>query len=374
MEKRIFLSSPTMHGEELKFVHEAFDTNWIAPLGPNVNNFEVELAQYTNSKHAAALISGTSALHLAAKLCDVKQGDIVLCSTLTFSATVNPILYEKGVPVFIDSEYETWNMDPIALEKALIKYPNAKAVYIVNLYGTPAKLNEIKQLCDQYNVPLVEDAAESLGATYEGIQTGNFGKYGIFSFNGNKIITSSGGGMLVSDSEEDMKKARFWATQSRDNARHYQHSEIGYNYRMSNVVAGIGRGQLINLNEHIRLKENIFNTYKEAFKDIKDISMNPYLDNSKPNFWLSCMLINEESNVKPLDVMLALEKLNIESRPIWKPMHLQPIFEQYDFISVNDKDVSLDIFNRGICLPSDIKNTNEDMDKIIKIIKECFGY
>lgn len=373
MEKRIFLSSPTMCGKEMEYINEAFETNWIAPLGKNVDEFEKELADYVQVKYAAALSSGTSALHLAAKLVPIKDGDIVFCSDLTFSATVNPVSYERGRQVFIDSEKDSWNMDPEALKKAIKKYPNAKAVFLVNLYGTPAKLDEIKQICDDNNLILVEDAAESLGAKYKGIETGSFGKYGIFSFNGNKIITTSGGGMLVSNSKEDIEKARFWATQAREKARHYEHKEIGYNYRMSNIVAGIGRGQLTALDKHISLKKNIYFTYKEAFKDIPEISMNPYLNDSEPNFWLSCMTIDEKSSVKPLDIMVALEQHNIESRPIWKPMHLQPVFNGYDYITVNDNSVSEDIYNHGLCLPSDIKNTKEDMDRIISIIRSCFG-
>lgn len=372
--KKIFLSSPTMHKEERTFIDEAFETNWVAPLGKNVDEFESSLASYVGVKAAAALSSGTDALHLAAKLCRVEQGDVVICPALTFSATVNPVSYEKGVQVFVDSEYDTWNMDPFALRKALKKYPNAKAVFLVNLYGTPAKLDEIVEICNEFNVPLVEDAAESLGATYKGIQTGGFGKYGIFSFNGNKIITTSGGGMLVSNDVEGIKKARFWATQARDFARHYQHSEIGYNYRMSNIIAGIGRGQLIHLEEHIEKKKAIYYQYKEAFKDITEISMNPFLEHSNPNYWLSCILIDSKSLIKPLDILIALEKENIESRPIWKPMQLQPIFKGYDFIAAEEGiSVSEDIFNRGLCLPSDIKNTNEDMKRIITIIRKCFG-
>ena len=373
MEKRIFLSSPTMCGKEMEYINEAFETNWIAPLGKNVDEFEKELADYVQVKYAAALSSGTAALHLAAKLVPIKDGDIVFCSDLTFSATVNPVSYERGRQVFIDSEKDSWNMDPEALKKAIKKYPNAKAVFLVNLYGTPAKLDEIKQICDDNNLILVEDAAESLGAKYKGIETGSFGKYGIFSFNGNKIITTSGGGMLVSNIKEDIEKARFWATQAREKARHYEHKEIGYNYRMSNIVAGIGRGQLTALDKHISLKKNIYFTYKEAFKDIPEISMNPYLNDSEPNFWLSCMTIDEKSSVKPLDIMVALEQHNIESRPIWKPMHLQPVFNGYDYITVNDDSVSEDIYNHGLCLPSDIKNTKEDMDRIISIIRSCFG-
>lgn len=373
MNKRIYLSSPTMHGLEMKYIQEAFDTNWVAPLGRNVDEFEKEMAAYVGVKHAAALVSGTSALHLAIKLCGVKPGDMVICSDLTFSATVNPVSYEGGIQVFVDSENDTWNMDPRALEIALKKYPQAKAVLVAHLYGTPAKMDEIQALCDKYHVPLIEDAAESLGATYKGKQTGTFGKYSALSYNGNKIITTSGGGMFLSDDEAAVKKARFWATQSRDPAPHYQHSEIGYNYRMSNIVAGIGRGQLVYLNEHIQKKKQIYETYKKAFRELP-LQMNPYLEESEPNFWLSCMLIDKEyTKVTYQQVMEALLHENIESRPIWKPMHLQPVFQNNDFITVDkDTDVGGDIFSRGLCLPSDVKITEEEQVRVISIIKEFF--
>ena len=375
MDKRIFLSSPHMSDEgfEQGYVKEAFDTNWIAPLGENVNKFEEELASFVRIKHAAALSAGTAAIHMALKALDVKQGDIVFCQDLTFSASANPITYQNATPVFIDSERETWNMDPKALEKAFEKYPNPKAVIVVYLYGTPAKIDEIKEICNKHGVPLVEDAAESLGSTYKGKYTGTFGKYGIYSFNGNKIITTSGGGMLVSDDEERIAKVRFWSTQSREKARHYEHKEIGYNYRMSNIVAGIGRGQLKVLAKRVEQKTNIFNTYKDAFKDIEDIEMQPYLDNTKPNHWLSSILLKQDSKVKPLDIMEALEKENIESRPIWKPMHMQPVFADCDFIQVTEgESVGEDIFNRGVCLPSDTKMTKEEQEGVIKIIKDLW--
>lgn len=374
MEKRIFLASPHMseEGYEKEYIKEAFDTNWIAPLGENVNKFEEELSQYVGAKCGAALSAGTAAIHMALKALDVKEGDIVFCSSLTFSATANPIIYQNATPVFIDCDRETWNMDPEALKKAFEKYPNPKAVVIVHLYGTPAKMDEIMAICNEHNVPLVEDAAESLGATYKGKQTGTFGKFGIFSFNGNKIITTSGGGMLVSDDEERIQKVRFWATQSRDKARYYQHSEIGYNYRMSNIVAGIGRGQLKVLNDRLAKKKEIYETYKDAFKDIPEIEMKPVPVDTKPNYWLSTMLLKEDSKVTPLNVMEALDKENIESRPIWKPMHMQPVFEKYDFIKVEDKPVSEDIFARGVCLPSDTKMTKEEQQEVIRIIKELF--
>lgn len=372
--KKIYLASPTMNGHEKEYIDEAFRTNWVAPLGPNVNEFEKELAAYVGSSHAAALSAGTAAIHLALKAVGVGQDDIVFCSSLTFSATCNPIVYQGAKPVFIDSERDSWNMDPKALKKAFVKYPNAKAVIIVNLYGTPAKLNEIVAICEEHNVPLIEDAAESLGATYNRKQTGTFGKFGIFSFNGNKIITTSGGGMLVSNDGLAIEKARFWATQSRENERHYEHNEIGYNYRMSNIVAGIGRGQLLTLDEYIEKKKKIYHTYKSAFEDIVQITMNPIPDNCIPNYWLSCITIQGDCHVQPLDIMLALEKENIESRPIWKPMHLQPVFKDCDFIKdcEGTNSVSEDIFKHGVCLPSDIKNTTEDMDRIIHIIRSLF--
>ena len=374
MKERIFLASPHMsdEGYEREYVKEAFDTNWIAPLGENVNKFEEELAKYVGTKHAAALSAGTAAIHMAFKALDVKQGDIVFCSDLTFSATANPITYQNATPVFIDSEKETWNMDPKALEKAFEKYPHPKAVIVVHLYGTPAKIDKIKEICDKHKVPLVEDAAESLGATYKGKQTGTFGKYGIYSFNGNKIITTSGGGMLVSEDEERIAKVRFWATQSREKARHYEHEEIGYNYRMSNIVAGIGRGQLKVLDLRIKQKTEIYNRYKEAFKDMADIKMQPIPENTMPNHWLSVITIKKDSKVKPLDIMVALEKENIESRPVWKPMHMQPVFEKCDFIKIADEPVSKELFETGVCLPSDTKMTKEEQDKIIEIINNLW--
>ena len=370
MEKRIFLSSPTMHGEEQMFVKEAFDTNWVAPLGKNVNEFEKEMAAYVGVGHAAALTAGTAAIHLAVKLAGVKPGDAVFCSDLTFSATVNPVSYEGGVQVFIDSERETWNMDPRALEQAFEKYPDCRCVIVANLYGTPAKLDEIRSICDAHGAVMIEDAAESLSATYKGRQTGTFGQYNAISFNGNKIITTSGGGMLLSDDGAAIEKARFWATQARDPAPWYQHSELGYNYRMSNIVAGIGRGQLLHLDEHRQLKENIYKAYEQGLAGLP-VKMNPYLPDSRPNFWLSCMTIDPGCSVTPEQVRLALEAENIEARPIWKPMHLQPLFADRDFITAGD-NVGADIFARGICLPSDIKNTAEDMERIISVIRGLF--
>lgn len=374
-KKRIYLSSPTMHGEEQKYVQEAFDTNWVAPLGPNVNAFEKEMAEYTGCGHAAALSSGTAAIHMALRLLHVKQGDIVFVSDLTFSASCNPIVYENGTPVLIDAEPDTWNMSPQALERAYEKYPHPKAVICVHLYGTPAKLDEIMEICAAHGTPLVEDAAESLGSTYQGRYTGTFGKYGIYSFNGNKIITTSGGGMFVSAEEEAAKKVTFLATQARDPARHYQHSQIGYNYRMSNVTAGIGRGQLLHLEEHKAKKKAIYEQYQAAFADVPAISMNPMNDKGDANNWLSCMTIAKNSKITPDMVMDALqEKCNAESRPIWKPMHMQPVFAACDFFAHGEDGSSVgeEVFARGLCLPSDIKNTDEDMEAIIRTVKELF--
>lgn len=372
--KRIFLSSPTMHDWEQKYIQEAFDTNWVAPLGPNVDAFEQELADYTGAAHAAALSAGTAAIHLAMKLLDVQEGDVIFAPTLTFSATCNPAAYEKAKLVFIDSEPDTWNMSPQALERAFAKYPTPKAVICVHLYGTPAKLAEIMAICKRHNVPMIEDAAESLSATYQGRQTGTFGTFGIYSFNGNKIITTSGGGMLVSEDEAAIQKARFLATQARDPARHYQHSEIGYNYRMSNITAGIGRGQLKYLEEHKQKKQEIYKQYKEAFADLEFITMNPMNPDGEANNWLSCMTIAENSKITPDMVMDALAEHNAESRPIWKPMHLQPVFAGCEFFAHEEQNrpVSEDIFKRGLCLPSDIKNTPEDMAMLIQTVRKCF--
>lgn len=376
--KRIYLSSPHMGDMEKLFVNEAFDTNWVAPLGPNVNNFELELAEYVGAKSAAALVSGTSAIHLALKAIDMKKGDRIFCTSLTFAASCNPVMYEDGELVFIDSERDSWNMSPIALEKAFKKSEEEgklpKAVIVVHLYGQSADMDRIIHICNKYNTPIIEDAAESLGATYKGRQTGTIGEYGIYSFNGNKIITTSGGGMLVSKNEKKIEKARFWATQSRDNARHYQHTELGYNYRMSNIVAGIGRGQLRVLDERIAQKKHIFERYFIGFKDIEDIEMMPICEYGEPNYWLSCMTIKEGSKVSPLDIILALEEENIESRPIWKPMHMQPYYEKFDFFTDSNDGISVaeDIFNRGLCLPSDTKMTEEEIDKVINIVKEFF--
>jgi len=388
---KIYLSSPHMsdEGYEQEYIKEAFDTNWIAPLGTNVNEFEKELSVKIGAKCAAALSSGTAAIHLALKAVGVGEGtkpgispasdryrDVVFCPTLTFSATANPIVYQNATPVFIDSDEETWNMSPVALEKAFQKYQDrVKAVLVVHLYGLSADLDKIVELCNRYDVPLIEDSAESLGTTYKGKFTGSFGKYGIFSFNGNKIITTSGGGMLVAndaeDSEERIAKVRFWATQSRDAARWYQHSELGYNYRMSNIVAGIGRGQLKVLEKRVQKKREIFEVYKSELESISDIEMMPINEWNEANYWLSCIRLS--GIVKPIDIMQALEAENIESRPIWKPMHLQPYYSECDFISqCENGSVSEKIFESGVCLPSDTKMTGSDLERIINVIKNLW--
>ena len=371
MKKRIMLSTPTMHGEEQAFIKEAFDTNWIAPLGANVDNFEKELCAYIGVKAATACVSGTSALFLAYKLAGVKPGDIVFCSDMTFAATVNPVSYLGGRQVFIDSERDTWNMSPAALETAFEKYPECKVVGLAHLYGTPSKMDEIVAICKRHGAVLVEDAAESLSATYKGVQTGTFGDYAVVSFNGNKIITTSGGGMLLSNDEEAIKKARFWSTQARDAAPWYQHSELGYNFRMSNVVAGIGRGQLLHLEEHRARKKAIYERYKAGLSDLP-LSMNPYLPDTEPNFWLSCLLLDEGCGVGPIELLERLEAENIESRPIWKPMHMQPVYADRDLIPDPSGCVGEDIFARGLCLPSDIKMTAEEQDAVIAVIRSCF--
>ena len=364
-KNRIFLSSPHMSDEryEMQYIQEAFDTNWIAPLGENVNEFEKELAAMVGAKSAAALSSGTAAIHMALKAAGVGTGDIVFCSSLTFAATANPIIYQNAVPVFIDSDYETWNMSPKALEKAFEKY-TPKAVIVVHLYGLSADMDKIMDICKKHHVTLIEDAAESLGTLYKGRYTGTLGDYGVFSFNGNKIITTSGGGILVSDNEERIAKVRFWSTQSRDPARHYEHSELGYNYRMSNIVAGIGRGQLKVLHKRIEKKRYIFEYYKRELGSLDGVKMMPINEWNEPNCWLTCITLS--GKVRPLDIMEALEAENIESRPIWKPMHLQPFYKGYDFIG---SGVSEEIFENGVCLPSDTKMSDEDLDRIVKIIK-----
>ena len=370
----IYLASPHMseEGYEQQYVKEAFDTNWIAPLGKNVNEFEKELAAYVGAKDAAALSAGSAALHLALKAAGVKAGDIVFCQDLTFSATANPIAYEKAIPVFIDSDYETWNMSPEALERAFEKYPDVKAVMPVHLYGLPANMDRIMGICKKHGVPVIEDAAESLGTLYHGQYTGTFGDYGAFSFNGNKIITTSGGGMLVCNlpeeqAKERIAKVRFWATQAREKARHYEHKEIGYNYRMSNIVAGIGRGQMKVLDQRIEQKRHIFAYYQEHLGDLEGLSFMPLHENERANCWLSVIQLAPDCKVRPLDMIVALEKEDIETRPVWKPMHMQPVFADCDYID-NGK-VGENLFENGVCLPSDTKMTDEDLKRICTIIR-----
>lgn len=396
-EKKIWLSTPTMHGDELKYIEEAYRTNWMSTVGENINEVEDLASKKVGAKYAVGVSCGTSALHLAMKLAGVKRGDKVFCSDVTFAASTNPIVYEGGIPIFIDSEYETWNMCPKALEKAFEVYPDVKVVVLVHLYGVPAKVDEIKAIANKHGAVIIEDAAESFGASYKGKQTGAFGKYGCISFNGNKIITGSCGGVLFTDDKEASDKVRKWSTQSRDNAPWYQHTEIGYNYRMSNVVAGVVRGQLPYLEEHIQRKKEIYERYKEGFKGLP-IKMNPYdEENSIPNYWLSCAIIDNEAMCKqtrsdseavfvhekgkscPTEILETLEKYNVEGRPIWKPMHMQPIFSQSSLVTKagvleNEADfnVGADIFNRGLCLPSDIKMTAEEQDVVIELVKSCF--
>lgn len=403
-EKKIWLASPTMHGAELTYMKEAFDTNWMSTVGANINEVERVMAEKIGCADAVALSCGTAALHMCMRLAGIRPGDKVFCSDMTFDATVNPVVYEGGVPVFIDTERDTWNMDPIALEKAFELYPEVRVVVCANLYGTPGKMDELTAICRKYGAVLVEDAAESLGAVYKGRQTGTFGTYNAISFNGNKIITGSSGGMLLTNDHQAANKVRKWSTQSRENAPWYQHEELGYNYRMSNVIAGVVRGQIPHLEEHITQKRAIYDRYREGLRDLP-VTMNPYDEvNSEPNFWLSCLLIDEEAMCRqvrsdkeacyipehgkscPTEILEVLAKYNAEGRPIWKPMHAQPIFMNNPFV-VRDgsgrarsnayipgesEDTGMDIFSRGLCLPSDNKMTPEEQEKVIEIVKECF--
>ncbi len=412
-DHKVWLSSPTMHGEELKYVTEAYETNWMSTVGENINEVERLACEKIGCKYAVALSAGTAALHMAVKLAGVKPGEKVFCSDMTFDATVNPVRYEGGEPVFIDTEYDTWNMDPVALEKAFELYPDVKAVVVAHLYGTPGKVDQIREICRRHNAVIIEDAAESLGASYKGAQTGTFGTYNAISFNGNKIITGSSGGMLLTDDEEAANKVRKWSTQARENAPWYQHEELGYNYRMSNVIAGVVRGQFPHLEEHIAQKKAIYFRYKEAFEKLQlPVKMNPYdTANSEPNFWLSCMIIDPEGMCRqvrgeqealyisepgkscPTEILEALAAYNAEGRPIWKPMHMQPIYRMNGFVTREGNgraktnayisggakgadgkplDVGMDIFHRGLCLPSDNKMTAEEQDVIIEVIRRCF--
>lgn len=402
--KKVYLSSPTMHGEELKYMTEAFDTNWMSTVGENIDEIERIAAEKIGCRYAVALSSGTAALHLAMKLAGICRGEKVFCTDMTFDATVNPVVYEGGIPVFIDTERDTWNMDPVALEKAFEIYPDVKHIVVANLYGTPGKMEEIRKIADKHGATITEDAAESFGSVYEGRQTGTFGDVGVISFNGNKIITGSSGGMLLTNDVEQANKVRKWSTQARENAPWYQHEELGYNYRMSNVIAGVVRGQLPYLEEHIAQKKAIYERYKKGFKGLP-IQMNPYDEKkSKPNFWLSCLIIDEAAMCRqvrgdteacyvkehgkacPTEILETLAQYNAEGRPIWKPMHMQPIFRMNPFITRSGsgrartnayiaggaEDVGADIFARGLCLPSDNKMTTEEQDKIIEIVRACF--
>lgn len=416
-EKKVWLSSPTMHGDEQKWVDEAIRTNWVSTVGENINEVERQMAEFTGIKNAVGLATGTSALHLAIKLAGEKlygqpkagrgtlEGRKVFASDMTFDATVNPIAYEGGEAVFIDTEYDTWNMDPAALEKAFELYPEVRLIVIAHLYGTPGKIDEIRAIAAKHNALIVEDAAESLGATYKGRQTGTFGDIGIISFNGNKVITGSAGGMLLTNSTDDANKVRKWSTQSREDAPWYQHEEMGYNYRMSNIIAGVIRGQIPYIGEHIAQKKSIYERYKDGLKDLP-VSMNPFdAKRSEPNFWLSCMIIDAEAMApqvrgekdylyksesgksSPQEILDAIAAFNAEGRPIWKPMHMQPIYRNSAFITKDGNgrgksnayiagtgaDVGADIFKRGLCLPSDNKMTPEQQDIIIDIIHRCFG-
>lgn len=410
-EEKVWLSSPTMHGDELKYVTEAYETNWMSTVGKNINEVESLAVKKVGCKYAVALSAGTAALHMAVKLAGVKPGDKVFCSDMTFAATVNPITYEGGVPVFIDTEYDTWNMDPKALEKAFELYPDVKLVVAAHLYGTPGKIDELKVVADKHGAKIIEDAAESLGASYKGKQTGTFGDFNAISFNGNKIITGSAGGMFLTDCEEDANKVRKWSTQARENAPWYQHEEVGYNYRMSNVIAGVVRGQFPYLEEHIAQKKAIYERYREGLKGLP-VSMNPFdAANSVPNFWLSCMIIEPDAMCRqvrgeqevlfipehgkscPTEILDTIASINAEGRPIWKPMHMQPIYRMNGFVTREGNgraktnayisggavgkdgrplDVGMDIFHRGLCLPSDNKMTAEQQDVIIRVIRGCF--
>ncbi len=388
---KLWLATPTTHGDDFKYVMEAYEKNWLSTVGENINEVERITKDKVGCRYSVGLDSGTSALHLATKLAGVKSGDTVFCQDMTFAASANPVLYEFATPIFIDSEYDTWNMDPRALEKAFELYPDTKVIIVVNLYGTPAKYDEICAIAKKHNAVIIEDAAESLGATYKGKQTGSFGKYNAISFNGNKIITGTRGGVLLTDDKQAAVSARKWSTQSREIAPWYQHEEIGYNYRMSNLVAGLIRGQFPHLEEHIAKKKAIYERYKQGLSDLP-ITMNPYDSQTmEPNYWLSCMLINKDAMCKqarnatevqyasesgktcPTEVLYALAAYNADGRPIWKPMHLQPIYKDCAFVTADGEEADTDIFERGLCLPSDIKMTEEQQENVIEIIRSCFN-
>ncbi|MGI6317346.1 MAG: DegT/DnrJ/EryC1/StrS family aminotransferase [Dethiobacteria bacterium] len=376
---RIYLSSPHMSGREQKYIQEAFESNWIAPLGQHVDAFEKEIAVYAGVKGAVALSSGTAALHLALRLVGVGPGDVVFCSSLTFVSSANVVLYQGGTPVFIDSEPSTWNMSPAALKRAFFDALKTgrlpKAVMVVNLYGQSADMEPILEICGEFDVPVIEDAAESLGATYRGRKSGSLGKYGIYSFNGNKIITTSGGGMLLGDDLEGLEKARFWATQAREPVRHYEHKEVGYNYRLSNVLAGIGRGQLEVLEERVEARRAVFSRYFTALSGVEGIDFMPEADFGRSSRWLTAMTVDpEKCGVTKDEIIDALEKENIEARPVWKPMHLQPLFRGYKYYTHEDeRSVSDGLFDQGICLPSGSNLAEDDQDRVIKCIRRCLN-
>ncbi len=416
LDKKVWLASPTMHGDEKTYMLEAYDTNWMSTVGKNIDVSEELIAEFIGCKYAVGLASGTSALHVSMKLAGERlygqpaqgkgalEGKYVFCTDMTFSATVNPVVYEGGIPVFIDSEYETWNMDPVALEKAFELYPECRLVVVAHLYGSPAKMDEIRSVCQKHNALIVEDAAESLGATYKGIETGHLGDYSIISFNGNKIITGTSGGMFLTDDQHDAEKVRKWSTQSREAAAWYQHEELGYNYRMSNLIAGVVRGQIPYLQDHIARKKAIYDLYKKELAGLP-VQLNPYLEDSVPNFWLTCLLIDADAMAKqvrsdsdvlyttepgkttPTEILDAIASVNAEGRPIWKPMHDQPYYRTNPFVTVNGngrastnayisggvKAVDEDIFTRGLCLPSDINMTQDEQMVIIEAIKSCFA-
>ncbi len=372
---RIWLSSPHMGGQEQKFVQEAFDTNWVAPLGPNVNDFEKDLERYSGVSHAAALTSGTAAIHLALILLGVERGDEVLVSSFTFSGSINPILYQNAIPIMVDSEPDTWNLCPDSLEEAIKdrigKGKKPKALVLVHLYGMPAKLKEILSICNQYGIPIIEDAAEALGSSYQGKKLGGFGDFGIYSFNGNKIITTSGGGALLSNNERWIEKSRFLATQARDQAPHYQHSEIGYNYRMSNIVAGIGRGQMLVLDEWVQKRRNVNRFYRQILREIPGVTfLTEPSDQYFSNYWLTTITIDEkETGIDREKVRLGLMDQNIESRPLWKPMHKQPVFESYPYYG---NHFSEQLFETGLCLPSGSNLTEAELERVKNTLTTIF--
>ena len=403
-EKKIYLASPTMHGDELRYMTEAYETNWMSTVGANINEVERAVCERVGCRYAVALSCGTASLHLAVRLAGVRPGDKVLCTDMTFDATVNPVMYEHATPIFVDTEYDTWNTDPDALEMAFRLHPEARVVMLADLYGTPAKMDEITEICRRHGATLIEDAAEALGATYRGQACGTFGTYNAISFNGNKIITGSSGGMLLTDDPDAADRARKWSTQSREAAPWYQHEEIGYNYRMSNVIAGVVRGQLPYLDEHVARKRAIYERYRAGFADLP-VTMNPYdAETMSPNFWLSCLLIDQEAMCRqvrsdsealyvkepgktcPTEILEVLAAHNAEGRPIWKPMHMQPLYRMHAFvtregdgrartnayIAGSGVDVGADIFARGLCLPSDIKMTEAEQDGVIELVRGCF--